>query len=413
LTLLAKASSGPDLEGYDASEERFAASLESKEPAQLPKFVPQVEAQSPDTEMQSPDVSRTGPEVNNPALLLNDMPEADAATPPVEDPLAWKREVSSRVNQYRARRRPKPPRYPSLALKFDHSPTEWRGDAVVSPSTAIPASRQSVAMDSMPVIEGPVEVRNFEIPRAEPPSIEPGPGAQNGLQMEEPQEVRQPRALPSLRDALAEVETAKIIEFPRFGIAPPMPLDELAGPVLDRPRILEVPEVELPPPALGGILIEPEEEFVEEKRPGIEVPLQSARMSRRFLAAATDGVIVLAAMALFLYLVFRIIQTVPALPQTLAFGGLITGVFWAGYHYLFLVYGGTTPGLRLAKLRLSCFDGAPVCKALRRWRALASILSAIALGLGYAWCFLDEDQLCWHDRATHTYLAPVVPKSAE
>ena len=38
-----------------------------------------------------------------------------------------------------------------------------------------------------------------------------------------------------------------------------------------------------------------------------------------------------------------------------------------------------------------------------RWRR---ILSALSLGLGYAWCMLDEDQLCWHDRITKTHSAP-------
>jgi len=33
-------------------------------------------------------------------------------------------------------------------------------------------------------------------------------------------------------------------------------------------------------------------------------------------------------------------------------------------------------------------------------------LSAISLGMGYAWLFLDEDGLCWHERVTKTYLAP-------
>jgi len=37
---------------------------------------------------------------------------------------------------------------------------------------------------------------------------------------------------------------------------------------------------------------------------------------------------------------------------------------------------------------------------------LASWLSAVSAGMGYAWVFLDEDVLCWHDRITHTYLAP-------
>jgi hypothetical protein len=45
-------------------------------------------------------------------------------------------------------------------------------------------------------------------------------------------------------------------------------------------------------------------------------------------------------------------------------------------------------------------------RRLRRWRVLASYLGAVSLGMGYAWVLLDEDSLCWHDRITHTYLAP-------
>jgi hypothetical protein len=81
-------------------------------------------------------------------------------------------------------------------------------------------------------------------------------------------------------------------------------------------------------------------------------------------------------------------------------------VFWGAYQYLLLVYAGSTPGLRLARLELARFDGSPAGRRLRRWRVLASFLSAASLGMGYAWVFLDEDALCWHDRITHTYLAP-------
>ncbi len=84
----------------------------------------------------------------------------------------------------------------------------------------------------------------------------------------------------------------------------------------------------------------------------------------------------------------------------------LSGLFWAAYQYLLLVYAGTTPGLRLARLELAHFDGSPASRRLRRWRVLASFLSAASLGMGYAWVFLDEDSLCWHDRITHTYLAP-------
>jgi uncharacterized RDD family membrane protein YckC len=71
---------------------------------------------------------------------------------------------------------------------------------------------------------------------------------------------------------------------------------------------------------------------------------------------------------------------------------------------LFVVYTGSTPGLRAARLRLAGFDGSPLNRRLRRWRVLASFLSAFSAGLGYLWCVLDQDGLCWHDRITGTHV---------
>ena len=82
-----------------------------------------------------------------------------------------------------------------------------------------------------------------------------------------------------------------------------------------------------------------------------------------------------------------------------------------GYQYLLLVHSGSTPGLKLARLELRRFDSGPVPRRLRRWRVLASVLSGLSLALGYAWCFMDEDELCWHDRITHTYMAPKAGKA--
>jgi uncharacterized RDD family membrane protein YckC len=81
-------------------------------------------------------------------------------------------------------------------------------------------------------------------------------------------------------------------------------------------------------------------------------------------------------------------------------------LFWAAYQYLLVVYAASTPGLRAAGLELARFDGTSTSRSLRRWRVLAAWLSAVSLGMGYAWVFLDEDGLCWHDRITHTYVAP-------
>jgi len=200
--------------------------------------------------------------------------------------------------------------------------------------------------------------------------------------------------------------TAKVIEFASYNPAP-RALDELAEPVFDRPRIIDTPELAPPPPALGGILIEPVEEPANERRPGFEIPLQAAPMARRVAAAAIDATLVISAFAAFAYIFFRIsAETPPLLLKTAETAGLLIGLLWSAYQYLLLVYSGTTPGLKLAKLELHRFDGSLVPLRLRRWRVLTSVLSGLSLGLGYAWCFLDEDGLCWHDRITRTYMAP-------
>jgi len=201
--------------------------------------------------------------------------------------------------------------------------------------------------------------------------------------------------------------SAKIIEFPRSWTPPAAPLDELAEPVTDGPRILEAPEFLPPAPALGGIIIEPAPHLELEKRPGIDIPLQSARLARRIFSATLDGVIIAVACALFGFIFWKMTAIQFSRFQTVALTTTLFGVLWAAYQYLLLVYSGSTPGLRLAKLQLARFNGSPASRRLRRWRVLASFLSALSLGMGYAWVFLDEDALCWHDRITHTYLAPI------
>ncbi len=200
---------------------------------------------------------------------------------------------------------------------------------------------------------------------------------------------------------------AKVIEFPRFAWGPPpVPADQLAEPVIDRPRILEVPEVTPAPPALGGITIESARVEEPEKRPGIEIPLQRAPMAKRALSAAVDGLIIGAASALFGIIFWKIALVRPPRIQLFSLAAGVPCLFWAVYQYLLIVYAGATPGLRLARLQLSRFDGRATTRSLRRWRVLGSYLSAASLGMGYAWLLLDEESLCWHDRITRTYLAP-------
>ena len=201
--------------------------------------------------------------------------------------------------------------------------------------------------------------------------------------------------------------SGKIIEFPRSCAVPPVPLDELAEPVTDRPRILDAPAVAPPPPALGGITIEAPERKEAEKRPGIDIPLQSAPLGRRIFAAIVDGIVIAAASALCGFIFSKVSASRPPVLQLAELAAGVPCLLWAVYQYLLIVYSASTPGLRLARLELTNFDGKTTTRRIRRWRVLASFLSTASLGMGYAWVFLDEDSLCWHDRITHTYLAPM------
>src|SRR5712692_729008 len=366
-----------DPEATDTSEQQFAASLELEQ-VELPRFV----------------VDENGSVAGQPEAIVTEVPLSDAlqdlpsdpvgmmrsddedrqvprslqdASDLVRTPDSWRDEVAARVHRYQSRRKSRGPRYPSLRLKFDGS-APARNDSSWTSGMAPAASS----------VQNQTSQRALAVEYAEP--------------------------TPTASPLSAEI-TGRLIEFPR-SFLPPIRLNELADPVIDRPRILEAPEIVPPPPALGGILMEPAEERPAEKRPGFEIPLQSAATSHRLLAAAVDAIGVIAATGLFGWIFFKLAEARPVMPRIIGLAAAVTFLFWAAYQYLFVVYTGSTPGLKLAKLQLTKFDGSLANRRLRRWRVLASVLSALSLGMCFAWCFLDEDALCWHDRITHTYLGP-------
>ncbi len=334
-------------------------------------------------------------------------PSAEASTPndsyhsAPEDSTPWRQEVAARLNRYQSRHKPRPPRYPSLRLRFDNEDSTRAARGIPVESQAFPqrmanASHQALALDGF----ADSAAHSVEIPASRPLAPEETVAFPYAA---ESHRATAPAAAPTIAPT-----TAKILEFPRSWTPPPAPLDELAEPVFDRdrPRILEAPEVVPPPPALGGITIDPAQQPEMEKRPGIDIPLQSAPLARRIFSVALDGVIIATACTLFSFIFWKVTAIRPPRFQILGLTAGLSGLFWASYQYLLVVYSGTTPGLRLARLELARFDGNRASRRLRRWRVLASFLSALSLGMGYVWVFLDEDSLCWHDRITHTYLAP-------
>ncbi|HXP23696.1 MAG TPA: RDD family protein [Candidatus Sulfotelmatobacter sp.] len=299
---------------------------------------------------------------------------------PEEDGASWRQEVSERLHRYHARRRPRAPRYPSLRLKFEEPNWGTPRETPVSTQATQPAqaaTRQAVARERVaaaapadPAVETRIREAAVEVPRSR-----------------------------------LQETVAKIIEFPRTIYAPQARPHELAEPVFDRPRILEAPEIVPPPPALGGVTIEEVAKAEPERRPGIDMPLQSASVRQRVMAGVIDASVVGVAAAVFGGIFYRLTGAVPTLFQSAVVGAGLFSALWVGYQYLLLVYSGTTAGLRALRLRVQRFDGGEAGRRLRRWRVLGSMVSAASLGMGYAWHFLDEDGLCWHERVTKTHIA--------
>src|SRR6266851_636815 len=296
---------------------------------------------------------------------------------------SWRVEVAARLERYRTRRKPRAPRYPSLLLPFD-APESWSRPASPSGSAAVATASARAEQD--------FTLRAYKEERTAvgaPMCAEPRPTSQQALE-----------------------PSAKVIEFPRSAAIPVFRPSELADPVEpDRPRIVEAPEILPPPPALGGMLMEPALQEPADSRAGADFPLPSAAspssIARRALAALVDGVVLAAALAAFAAIFLRLNplpEPLRPLPMLVGAFAVITVVLWAAYEFLFVVYTGSTPGLRAARLRLAIFDGSPLNRRSRRWRVLASFLSAFSGGLGYLWCLLDQDGLCWHGRITRTHV---------
>jgi uncharacterized RDD family membrane protein YckC len=355
-----------DPDAADTSEQEFSASLEA--PAERPRFVLDEPSEPATTECAEPGVETASSQevVTGEPERVETLyePDSKAKTEPEEAELDvrehdWRGQVSAKVSNYRSRK-PRIDRYPSLQLGFATSPQQDQ-----KPPEAVP--------------DAPFEISA---------------------------RVEHPGAASSRVTSVALEATARVLEFPRSAVLRGRD-DELAEPVMGRPRIVEAPELLPPPPALGGILIEPAVAVETERRPGFDVPLQSSPFSRRLLAGAIDATVVAIALVAFAYIFFRISGAVLASRIAAEATAALLAVLWPVYQYAFLVVSKTTPGLRLAKLEVTRFDGGPASRSLRRWRVLASLLSCASLGLGYAWCFLDEDRLSWHDRITRTHLGSV------
>jgi hypothetical protein len=91
----------------------------------------------------------------------------------------------------------------------------------------------------------------------------------------------------------------------------------------------------------------------------------------------------------------------------LAVTGATFALFYAQYFALFTVFGGSTPGMMLRGLRVVSFDGGIPTSRQMVWRSFGYLISAGICFLGFVWALWDEDQLCWQDHISQTYLTPI------
>ncbi len=164
-------------------------------------------------------------------------------------------------------------------------------------------------------------------------------------------------------------------------------------------------------PAWSGIELEEQpqqqaSESPEEPAPGVAVEpaLAPAPASLRLMAMVVDGALIAGSFIGAALLAVTRMSAMPALrtAEIGAIAGLLIAA--AAYYVLFFTLARTTPGMLYAQLRLSTFEGCMPTRAQRWTRLAAMLVSVLPVGLGIAWAIFDDDQLCWHDRLSRTYV---------
>jgi len=220
---------------------------------------------------------------------------------------------------------------------------------------------------------------------------------------------------------------ANLIEFPRQLVAPrkarprlaegPLREEADSAPAIAQLRIFEVepeqistvpgvePGVETVVPEWSSIHLDASPAPLQEIQPELQalIPLQTASLNLRAMAAAVDGCILgvafLACAAVFGYGV----NVLPAWPIAVGAAAGTLLVLFVLYHMLFFTFSESTPGMRYARIGLCTFSDENPTRAEMRRRTWAVLLSVCPLGIGFLWALLDDEGLGWHDRISRMY----------
>ena len=329
---------------------------------------------------------------------------------PAED--IWRNEVQDRLARYKRRRGRRiegafTMRFPFPADDLPEPLKQVEADkAVIDPVGH--ASEKLVAQPQIHQGEAFVErtkVKTAEVganPQAEESTQDPV-----NLILEPPPPEPEPE--PFVDSVVRPRPKRKVIAFPKHLSVAREQIYHLADPVtMEVPRILDVPEeLQAIPttPFLDGLQFETPAAAEARDHEHVDLPFRPAHTSQRVLAGVVDGAVVGIAVAVFAGVAYKILAK-PPLNKPLLLGiSAALVVLWSAYQYLFVVHAGTTIGMLAARLRIRTFEGKSPALRQRRNRILGFYLSALSLGMGLMWAFVDVDELCWHDRLSRTYLS--------
>jgi uncharacterized RDD family membrane protein YckC len=307
---------------------------------------------------------------------------------------AWRREIISRVQQHRARRRRSAdPNAMELDFPAD-APHSFGPESDERPMPPAPDRFHEIVIPQnkvKPVMGKPEPPKIIRFPRTQPayiPTVEevmldelertaPAPEA--------------PRILEAYDEAIELEPEFESQEFERQEFAPQA-----------RPS-LEGQQMELLP-SFSDIQLEPEEARLDHD---LEVIPRPAPMQHRLVSGLVDVGIVFIATAAFALTFVEVAENIPHTSMTVVCMLAAGGIFWLMFQYIFLVYRRATPGMNFVQLELCTFDGKETTMFERQCRAAASALSGFSMGLGYAWAMVDEDRMGWHDRISRTHVREV------
>ncbi len=352
---------------------------------------------------------------------------SDIADATKREPEIWRQEIHARVARYRTRRDRRSEGPNTLNLQF---PVEAEATAAVP----VMVEEEPETEESLAAVSVAEEIQEPEIaevfaepePQPEPPMMEemaPEP-ASAGEAWSEPVPLWQPEqpSLPAMESMAEPIPLPKPAPKPRRKVlAFPKQVTQqvtqalevvqwLAEPIVpEQPRILDVPEEHQYPntPFLDGLHFGAEANAQAAQLPSrdhIELPFRVVSVARRVQAGLVDCAIVLLASAAFAAVGYGMLHQPILSKPLLLTAAAIPPLLWAIYEYLFIMHGGVTAGMRLAKLRIATFKGEAPRRRERRKRVMAVYFSTASLGMGLLWALVDVDTLCWHDRLSRTYL---------